>query len=165
MGCYFFRLTELQLHVQICLELNMLCHFCWGTELPLRLRNTTACANCQLAVEFRGASFYNELIPNDGRQHAVCSIIVRDRTPPVCLLRVNLSVTYYQHSGRLLRVFGKMNCFVARCKHYSVALPRKPAAQPLYNVTAANYINPKKKTVRPRKFFQLSDLFWNISRC
>lgn len=155
MGCYFFRLTELQLHVQICLELNMLCHFCWGTELPLRLRNTTACANCQLAVEFRGASFYNVLIPNDGRQHAVCSIIVRDRTPPVCLLRVNLSVTYYQHSGRLLRVFGKMNCFVARCKHYSVALPRKPAAQPLYNVIAANYINLKKKNSQTKKIFPI----------
>lgn len=84
MGCYFFRLTELQLHVQICLELNMLCHFCWGTELPLRLRNTTACANCQLAVEFRGASFYNELIPNDGRQHAVCSNCTRQNT--ACLL-------------------------------------------------------------------------------
>lgn len=52
-----------------------------------------------------------------------------------------------------------MNCFVARCKHYSVALPRKPAAQPLYNVIAANYINPRKKRVRPRNFFQLSDLF------
>lgn len=78
----------------------MLCHFCGGTELPLRLRNTTACVNCQLAVEFRGASFYNERIPNDGRQHAVCSI-VRDRTPTVCLLRVNLSVTYYQRSGEI----------------------------------------------------------------
>lgn len=152
MGCYFFRLTELQLHVQICLELNMLCHFCWGTELPLRLRNTSACANCQLAVEFRGYIMNSSLMTDDSMRYV---LIVRDRTPPVCLLRVNLSVTYYQHSGRLLRVFGKMNCFVARCKHYSVALPRKPAAQPLYNVIAANYINPKKKNSQTKKIFPI----------
>lgn len=48
-----------------------------------------------------------------------------------------------------------MNCFVARCKHYSVALPRKPAAQPLYNVIAANYINPKKKTSPTKKIFPI----------
>lgn len=53
-----------------------------------------------------------------------------------------------------------MNCFVARCKHYSVALPRKPAAQPLYNVIAANYINPRKKNESDQEIFsQLSDLF------
>lgn len=46
-----------------------------------------------------------------------------------------------------------MNCFVARCKHYSVALPRKPAAQPLYNVIAANYINPRKKNESDQEFF------------
>lgn len=28
-------------------------------------------------------------------------LIVRDRTPTVCLLRVNLSVTYYQRSGEI----------------------------------------------------------------
>lgn len=78
----------------------MLCHFCGGTELPLRLRNTTACVNCQLAVEFRELlSIMNASLMTDDSMRYV--LIVRDSTPTVCLLRVNLSVTYYQRSGEI----------------------------------------------------------------
>lgn len=83
-GLLFFQIDRITTLCSDLFRTNMLCHFCGGTELPLRLRNTTACVNCQLAVEFRGASFYNERIPNDGRQHAVCSNCTRQNTD--CLL-------------------------------------------------------------------------------
>lgn len=100
-GLLFFQIDRITTLCSDLFRTNMLCHFCGGTELPLRLRNTTACVNCQLAVEYRGASFYimNASLMTDDSMRYV--LIVRDRTPTVCLLRVNLSVTYYQRSGEI----------------------------------------------------------------
>lgn len=106
-GLLFFQIDRITTLCPDLFRTNMLCHFCGGTELPLRLRNTTACVNCQLAVEFRGASFYNERIPNDGRQHAVCSNCTRQHTDcllvtgePFCYILSTLGRDCYKCSGK-----------------------------------------------------------------
>lgn len=107
MGCYFFRLTELQLYAQICLELTCYVIFVGVQNSRCGYVIPTACVNCQLAVEFRGASFYNERIPNDGRQHAVCSNCTRQNTDcllvtgePFCYILSTLGRDCYKCSGK-----------------------------------------------------------------